>query len=371
VNAKKQDIELQDWILPQGVKPSDVYAIGFQEIVDLNAMNVALDNTKSQQRAQFWQDLISACLLHTGISYQVVSSRVMVGLCLFIFVKEKLLNQVRDIRSAQLGVGIMGIMGNKGGVCIRLSLYDSSICFICAHLAAHRENVAGRNSDFKNIHEKTVFPAEGTYDESGRFDNSDVVRPRHGAAKSYGVDLNVQDHDFVFWLGDLNYRIDDDISIDEIFLKIKNNELAYLREKDQLNIERLKGNVFQGFFEGELNFPPTYKYQPGTDDYEARPEKKKRAPAWCDRVLWRTAIDMAGDSVTQLQYRRSNLLPSDHKPVSAAFACKLKSIISETENQVYKQLMMELELFNNVTSIPTISISERVINFGKVKYEVS
>ena len=33
----------------------------------------------------------------------------------------------------------------------------SSLCFVCAHLAAHRENVAGRNSDF-NDHGRKKWP---------------------------------------------------------------------------------------------------------------------------------------------------------------------------------------------------------------------
>ena len=40
------------------------------------------------------------------------------------------------------------MMGNKGGAAIRMKLMDSTVCFVCSHLAAHRENVAGRNADF-------------------------------------------------------------------------------------------------------------------------------------------------------------------------------------------------------------------------------
>jgi hypothetical protein len=46
--------------------------------------------------------------------------------------------------------------------------------------------------------------------------------------------------------------------------------------------------TFQGFDEGELTFPPTYKYQPGTDKYETRAEKKLRTPSWCDRILYKS-----------------------------------------------------------------------------------
>ena len=47
-----------------------------------------------------------------------------------------------------MATGLLGMMGNKGGAAIRFKLLDSSVCFVCSHLAAHRENVAGRNADF-------------------------------------------------------------------------------------------------------------------------------------------------------------------------------------------------------------------------------
>lgn len=346
-----------------------MYAIGFQEIVDLNAMNVALDNSRTIQRQQFWQEKIAECLASTGINFQLISSRAMVGLLLCIYVQEKSVTSVRDVRGTSLGVGIMGMMGNKGGVCIRLSLYDSSLCFVCSHLAAHRENVTGRNNDFKNIYEKSLFTADGVFDDSDL--NADLVmtKPKLGSSCHIGKDLSVSSHEFVFWLGDLNYRIDDDLSIDEIFDKISKGDFVFLREKDQLNLERKKGNVFQSFNEGELNFPPTYKYQPGTDDYEARPEKKKRAPAWCDRVLWRTSSDVSSEAVRLLSYRRSNLQPSDHKPVSALFDCDFRSIIFEKEDEAYHGLVNTYEFWRN-DQTPSISVSQTTINVGKVRYEV-
>lgn len=43
-----------------------------------------------------------------------------------------------------------------------------------------------------------------------------------------------------------------------------------IRKLDQLNVERTAGRAFPEFQEGPLCFPPTYKYIPGTRDYDNR-----------------------------------------------------------------------------------------------------
>ena len=385
VNAKKQDGDLNEWLLPNGpTVNADIYAVGFQEMVDLNAMNVIADNSKSQQRSVFWQDKIAECLQATGVRYQPVAAKYLVGLLICVFTKESLAPHIKDVRSTSLGVGIMGMLGNKGGVSVRMWVYDTSLCFVCAHLAAHRENVAGRNSDYKNILERSVFTAEAfTYDlpdNSGSSSSSSsssnngngssssstlssgsdddlVVRPRHGAAKTAGVDLGILDHEVVFWLGDLNYRFDD-LSTDEVFDACAQGSWPMLREHDQLNVERRKGAVFHGFHEGDLNFAPTYKYEPGTDEYDRRPEKKVRAPAWCDRVLWRISDpSLPADAVRQLSYRRACLSPSDHKPVSSLFSCNLRVVVAAKFNAAYRDIMAKLERWQSSKQLPVVDIT--------------
>ena len=65
VNSKKEDGDLRDWLFPHqnsGLKTADIYAIGFQEIVDLNAVNVAVDGSKTSSRAQYWEEKLNEAL---------------------------------------------------------------------------------------------------------------------------------------------------------------------------------------------------------------------------------------------------------------------------------------------------------------------
>jgi len=181
-------------------------------------------------------------------------------------------------------------------------------------------------------------------------------------------DAQILDHEFVFWFGDLNYRIDDFVPKEEVFKLIEAKNLSYLRQYDQLNIERANGIVFQGFVEEELNFFPTYKFQPGTDLYEQRPEKKLRAPAFCDRILWRTKSNPS--SVRISNYLSARLLPSDHKPVSAVFSTDVKEIISEKEKSVYNELIQKLEQSKTAEPIHLAEVSGLQVELTDVKYNV-
>ena len=211
------------------------------------------------------------------------------------------------------------------------------------------------------------------------------------------TDLTILDHEIVFWFGDLNYRIDEsseknsshgshgnfanfnddnNLDLNKIYELIERKDFSLLKKNDQLNIEREKGNVFQQFNEGDLSFAPTYKYQPNTNHYERRPEKKIRVPAWCDRILYKIK-NKKFLGVKQLNYFRSELLPSDHKPVGSYFECRLRVIIKEKENYAYEELMKKL-VYTTKKSAPTESeILPKITIHGlkmkniAVKYDVT
>lgn len=337
----------------------DLLFVSFYDV----AVNVAIDGA-SAKRSDFWQEKIACCLRSSGSAYTFVTSKYLVGLLVCVFAADTVVPHVLNVRATSAGVGMMGVMGNKGGVSVRMVVYDSPLCFVCSHLAAHRENVSGRNADFRNIIEKTVFDAETRIITS--WELSAPSRPKYGRLLKESMQYNLMDSDALFWLGDLNYRIDESVSTEEVFAKIAAGDISFLRDKDQLNIERAKGASFEGFHEGVLDFLPTYKYQSGTEVYETRPEKKLRAPAWCDRILWKSK----GNEVNQLLYGRAELLPSDHKPVFALFTCVVRVVDLPKERDFYDQLVMNLEFWNSPAP-PVAEVLNNNIELPTVRYQQS
>ena len=92
MNAKFNSTEsLDPWLCPWSNSDSspDIIAIGLQEMVDLNAVNVAVEN-KSSQKSSAWVDRIQQTLNshsnHGGNpnkTYVCVESKYLVGLMLW------------------------------------------------------------------------------------------------------------------------------------------------------------------------------------------------------------------------------------------------------------------------------------------------
>ncbi|KAG6587362.1 Inositol polyphosphate 5-phosphatase [Phytophthora cinnamomi] len=386
VNAKKplapaEAAKIVHWLQPQthaqALEPPDLVALGFQEIVDLNAVNVVVNSALTVQRSSAWEEAVLMALnWHIGpssggegpaVQYKVVLEKHLVGILLLVFVRLDHWDHVKEIKGATAGVGIMGVMGNKGGAAVRLKFYSSTLCFVCAHLAAHRENVAGRNADYLNILSKVQF---GDSAEDGAAPIQDI------SGRFWTGEPSILNHDFVFWIGDLNYRIQDTLSTEEVFrLAESGRSLDKLVQHDQLTIERQRGNVLKGFQEGPLSFPPTYKFQAGTSEYEKRPEKKLRAPAWCDRVLWRAK---SPSDVKLRSYNSVSALDlSDHKPVHALFDIQVKYQVESKKNEVIREIMLQLDKWEN-ENMPKVRLlqedgstaSSGVIAFSQLKFNV-
>jgi len=147
----------------------------------------------------------------------------------------------------------------------------------------------------------------------------------------------VFDHDAVIWLGDLNYRLNTQWCFEDVVTLCNTNRYLELTEHDELREQQRQGLAFTAFQESELNFPPTYKYDVGTNDWDT--SGKQRVPAWCDRILWWTS-DQERVQLRQSDYMSiGDVRISDHKPVCAALSMQVRTIDEVARLEVLKELL--------------------------------
>lgn len=231
------------------------------------------------------------------MKYSLIASKQMVGIFFTLWARKECVQYVSHLRISCISRGIMGCLGNKGCISVSFLFHQTSFCFVCSHLASGEKegDELRRNMDVLEILRNTQFPK--------------ICRTSYSR-----VPDKILQHDQVIWLGDLNYRIA--LSYSETQKLLVNNDWDTLLDKDQLKIEREAGRVFSGWKEGKIYFAPTYKYFYNSDTYfgEMKTSKKKRrTPAWCDRILWH------GNGIRQLSYIRGESRFSDHRPVCATF----------------------------------------------------
>ncbi|XP_064459926.1 uncharacterized protein LOC135370157 isoform X2 [Ornithodoros turicata] len=133
---------------------------------------------------------------------------------------------------------------------------------------------------------------------------------------------SVLNHNYAFWFGDLNFRIDD-CTIRDLQLAIENGTVHDFLKKDQLINAMRSEKAFHHFQEHEITFLPTYKYLVDSHGFNY----SHRKPAWTDRIMYRFTRDAYENvvlDVKQHHYQSHNLyIQSDHKPVSGSFTIKV------------------------------------------------
>lgn len=152
------------------------------------------------------------------------------------------------------------------------------------------------------------------------------------------------------------------LSTEQIKGMLDRGQYEVILENDQLKKQKDLRNVFEGYLEGAIHFPPSYKYNPGTDEWDS--SEKRRPPAWCDRVLWRASPD-----IVQLAYRsHPQLKASDHKPVSSLFLSSFRITDQAAKRKVYEDVMKRLDKEEN-DYLPAVEIETTEIGFGVVRFK--
>uniref|UniRef100_A0A0E0FUV0 Inositol polyphosphate-related phosphatase domain-containing protein n=1 Tax=Oryza nivara TaxID=4536 RepID=A0A0E0FUV0_ORYNI len=342
--APTAELNLDDFLPPDD--HSDIYVLGFQEIVPLNAGNVLV--IEDNEPAARWLVLINQALnrpaetnanvFQNEPSPSVDSSVSRASSSLdtsfsdlaktssssTIFQKSNL----KSIRKSFMPVHRKRLKACNCPVEMAKSSYRDA-CFGCPKAYAYeidsseedeREEKKGQSRDSNGSVRSEVISPPTARDEL----KYNLIAWMHISEHDTAPDkllFHLQPFGFskVIWFGDLNYRIALSYADTKNFLMENNWDALF--ERDQLKIERDAGRVFKGWNEGKIFFAPTYKYSYNSDAYAsetATSNKKRRTPAWCDRILWR------GDGILQLSYYRGESRFSDHRPVCGTFIVEVE-----------------------------------------------
>lgn len=177
----------------------------------------------------------------TGPYHFLVKERLL-GLYLAIFVHRDCKDWVKGFDHDYVPAGLAGgRIGNKGGIGMSLNMAGHRFLFVNSHLAAHAHRVNARIANVEKI--KSELHLDCFLPESDPRAQAEDITDRY---------------DTVFWMGDLNFRLD--ISRLHADWLVSRKEYAQALEFDQLRSAMLRGDVFDGFSEAPIDFAPTFKY---------------------------------------------------------------------------------------------------------------
>lgn len=308
MNGQSPPKQMNDFVLPATMENvPDIVAVGTQETCP--------------ERVE-WEVSLQETL---GPSHVLFHSTTLGTLHLAIYMRRDLIWYCSAPEDASMSVRPGTAFRTKGAIAISFCLFGTSMLFVTSHLTAHQQKVKERVSDVKRIIHALDLPKNLQL----RHKNKDVT----------------QNFDDVFWCGDLNFRLSE--PREKLLEWIKKTKFplpshlphGYMHT-DQLSSVLADGAAFRGFMEANITFPPTYKYDPGTQQFDT--SSKQRAPAYTDRILFkfrqtqgfsaRPSSNLANQiyqpttPVECLSYDSvPSITSSDHKPVWALFRASIRA----------------------------------------------
>ncbi|XP_037818001.1 inositol polyphosphate 5-phosphatase E [Lucilia sericata] len=313
MNGQSPPKEMNDFVLPANIEHvPDIVAIGTQE--------------SSPDRFE-WEVTIQETL---GPSHVLFHSTTLGTLHLAVYMRRDLIWYCSAPEDANMSVRTGSAFRTKGAVAISFCLFGTSMLFVTSHLTAHQQKVKERVSDVKRIIHALDLPKNLNL----RHKNKDVT----------------QNFDNVFWCGDLNFRLGE--PREKLLEWIQNTKFplpshlphGYMHT-DQLSSVLADGAAFRGFMEANITFPPTYKYDPGTQHFDT--SSKQRAPAYTDRILYKYR------QAQGLMMRRQSAIPGMPSPSHPLVQCLLYDSVPSITTSDHKPVWA---LFKTVIRAGTDSI---------------
>uniref|UniRef100_A0A8C3XF28 phosphatidylinositol-3,4,5-trisphosphate 5-phosphatase n=1 Tax=Cyanoderma ruficeps TaxID=181631 RepID=A0A8C3XF28_9PASS len=310
--------------------PHDIYVIGTQE---------------DPQGEKEWLETLRQSLQEiTSISFKVIAIHTLWNIRIVVLAKPEHENRISHICTANVKTGIANTLGNKGAVGVSFMFNGTSFGFVNSHLTSGSEKKHRRNQNYMNIlrfltlGDKKLSPFNITH----RFTH-------------------------LFWLGDLNYRVEQPpMEAENIIQKIRQQQYPELLAFDQLLLERRDQKVFLQFEEEEITFAPTYRFERGTREKYAYTKQKATGmkynlPSWCDRVLWKSYPMV--HVVCQSYGCTTDIMTSDHSPVFATFEVGVTSQFVSKNDSKYTDSQGEIEFLHCYATLKTKSQTKFYIEF--------
>ncbi len=287
--------------------------VALQEFIPLNPITAFTG--PSVARVEDWEELLLSRVNANKekIKYVKVESISMMGLYVILMAREECMSRIKEVVVDKVKLGFQGMIGNKGSVMIRFRYFSTSFCLLNAHLSHGQNNFEERFGQLRTLYNSAL--------ESGIYA------------------IPVKEHDRVFILGDLNFRIS--LEGDKCRQLCVPERVEELREFDQfwLNYDKVMDQDDDpDLEEAKITFLPTYKYNIGSSVLDT--SGKNRPPAWCDRIMWvgkgeKRIVCEKYASVPEVSY-------SDHKPLYGVFEVETMEEDGKRKDEVAKSLITSI-----------------------------
>jgi hypothetical protein len=371
--SKFPNLSLDSWLIPKNDIIPNIYIIGFQEVVELNAGNIVLKLEDREKVLEAWSKKIENSLYKVG-KYRKLIEMNLVGINIYGYCLEKDYENISNLTKRYVKTGFGGA-GNKGSCCINFNYFSTSISVACSHLAAGEKKNKQRLKEISEVlRQKLSHFVKPDVMNTSLDEDSPENKNDNENENDDGHSILFKDSDVWFLFGDLNFRIDMEYEEFSEFIKDGQN-WEKLLENDQFNKNQKASIEFKEIIdEDPIRHPPSYKYILGTDsyDYDSKEKNedepnsnpnsnsnpnntnlsgKKRNPSWCDRIFYKKNTYITKDEkkiIESLGYYNcvfdKSFQTSDHRPIFNIF----EITVFKDDEEKKKKIEKEVEINNKL-----------------------